>query len=171
VLLLGELLAKTGMHEGLQVSWLPSYGPEMRSGSAHCHVCLSPERIGSPLVEHPDVLIAMNELSLRKFAAQVKPGGLILYNREEPPPGLALHGARLVCLPASALADELGSAKVANVVMLGALLELTGALPVAAAAAVLGQAVGNRALLEVDYRALEAGRAWVANQARELAPA
>ena len=72
VLLLGQLLAEMGMREGLEVSWLPSYGPEMRSGSAHCHVCLSQERIGSPLVSHPDVLIAMNEVSLRKFAAQVR---------------------------------------------------------------------------------------------------
>ena len=75
VLLLGQLLAETGMREGLEVSWLPSYGPEMRSGSAHCYVGLSKERIGTPLTDHPDVLIAMNELSLRKFVSQVPPGG------------------------------------------------------------------------------------------------
>src|SRR5208283_1221004 len=67
VLLLGQILAEMGMHEGREVSWLPSYGPEMRSGSAHCHVCLSNERVGSPVIEHPDVLIAMNEPSLDKF--------------------------------------------------------------------------------------------------------
>ena len=67
------------MREGLEVSWLPSYGPEMRSGSAHCHVCLSNERIGSPVLSHPDVLVAMNEISLRKFAEQVAPGGTIIY--------------------------------------------------------------------------------------------
>ncbi len=73
VLLLGQLLTEMGMREGLEVSWLPSYGPEMRSGSAHCHVCLSKERIGSPLISHPDVLIAMNEISLRKFARRSPP--------------------------------------------------------------------------------------------------
>src|SRR5579862_4682563 len=66
VLLLGQVLAEMGMREGLEVSWLPSYGPEMRSGSAHCHVCLSKERIGSPVLSRPKVLIAMNESSLRK---------------------------------------------------------------------------------------------------------
>ena len=69
VLLLGQILAEMGMREGREVSWLPSYGPEMRSGSAHCHVCLNNERVGSPLVEHPDILVAMNELSLHKFTS------------------------------------------------------------------------------------------------------
>ena len=85
VLLLGQLLAEMGMREGLEVSWLPSYGPEMRSGSAHCHVCLSKDRIGSPVLSRPEVLIAMTEISLRKFAAQVAPGGTIIYGREKLP--------------------------------------------------------------------------------------
>src|ERR1700739_2925682 len=75
VLLLGQILAEMGMRAGREVSWLPSYGPEMRSGSAHCYVCLANERVGSPLAEHPDVLIAMNEISLHKFAKQVGPHG------------------------------------------------------------------------------------------------
>jgi Pyruvate/2-oxoacid:ferredoxin oxidoreductase gamma subunit len=109
VLLLGQLLAEMGMREGLEVSWLPSYGPEMRSGSAHCHVCLSKERIGSPVIAHPDVLIALNEVSLRKFASQVAPGGLILYNQNRLPGDFPLPQARIVCLPASEIADKLGS--------------------------------------------------------------
>src|ERR1700747_428597 len=95
VLLLGQLLTEMGMREGLEVSWLPSYGPEMRSGSAHCHVCLSKERIGSPLISHPDVLIAMNEISLRKFASQVEPGGIILHNRDQLPAAFLLAPARV----------------------------------------------------------------------------
>ena len=82
VLLLGEFLAEMGMRESMEVSWLPAYGPEMRSGSAHCYVCLANERIGSPLSRRPDVLIAMNEISLHKFAANVTNGGTILYNRD-----------------------------------------------------------------------------------------
>ena len=163
VLLLGQILAEMGMCEGLEVSWLPSYGPEMRSGSAHCQVCLSSERVGSPLIEHPDVLIAMNEPSLRKFAAQVKAGGLILYSREALPEGFAVPHARVQCVPASEIADQLGSAKVANAVMLGALIELTGELPMATANAVLEATVKNAKLLEVNRRALEAGREFAAS--------
>ena len=87
VLLLGQILAEMGMRAGREVSWLPSYGPEMRSGSAHCYVCLSNERVGSPLAEHPDVLIAMNEISLHKFAKQVGPHGAVFYNGAKLPAG------------------------------------------------------------------------------------
>ena len=120
-----------------EVSWLPSYGPEMRSGSAHCHVCLSKERIGSPLVTHPEVLVAMNEQSLRKFAPTVAPGGLILYNRDSLPEDVVIAHARVICVPAAEIADRLGSAKVANVVMLGALLEETECLSPETAMAVI----------------------------------
>ena len=159
VLLLGQLLAEMGMLEGLEVSWLPSYGPEMRSGSAHCHVCLSHERIGSPLVSHPEVLIAMNEVSLRKFAPEVQAGGLILYNRDALPANFELPAqVRAICVPASDIADHIGSAKIANVVMLGALLSETECLPAETALAVLAHKVKNPAMLELNRRALEAGQ-------------
>ncbi|MBI1750867.1 MAG: 2-oxoacid:acceptor oxidoreductase family protein [Acidobacteria bacterium] len=162
VLLLGQIVAEMGMREGLEVSWLPSYGPEMRSGSAHCHVCLAEERIGSPLITHPDVLIAMNEISLRKFAPQVKRGGLILYNRSALPEGFSVPQARVVCVPASDLADQIGTAKVANVVLLGALMAESELLTQECAIAVLESTVGTKAkgaaLIEMNRRALEAGR-------------
>ena len=129
ILLMGQLLAEMGLREQMEVSWLPSYGPEMRSGSAHCHVTLAHERIGTPLISQPEVLIAMNELSLRKFAPSVVSGGLILYNHTKLPDDFEVSQARVVCVPASEIADRLGSAKVANVVMLGALLEETECLP------------------------------------------
>jgi 2-oxoisovalerate ferredoxin oxidoreductase beta subunit len=165
VLLLGQLLAEMGIREGLEVSWLPSYGPEMRSGSAHCHVCLGQERIGSPLVSHPDVLIAMNEISLRKFAPQVAENGLILYNRAALPEGFAAPQARVVCVPASELADQIGTAKVANVVMLGALLEASAFLSAETALAVIEATLGAKAAkyLELNRQALEAGARFVAN--------
>ena len=161
VLLLGQLLAEMGMREGLEVSWLPSYGPEMRSGSAHCHVCLSKDRIGSPLTSRPQVLIAMNEISLRKFAAQVATGGIIIYGRELLPEDFSVPQAQVVCIPASEIADKLGSAKVANVVMLGALLEETECLLPATAMGVLEAKVKNLALLELDRKALDAGRVYI----------
>ncbi len=161
VLLLGQLLTEMGMREGLEVSWLPSYGPEMRSGSAHCHVCLSKERIGSPLISYADVLIAMNEISLRKFAPSVKPEGLILYNRENLPDDFEPPKARIVCIPASEIADRLGSAKVANVVMMGALLEETEALSPATAMSVIEKKVRRVELLDTNRKALEAGRQFI----------
>jgi len=164
VLLLGQLLAEAGMREGLEVSWLPSYGPEMRSGSAHCYVSLSKNRIGTPLTDHPDVLIAMNEPSLRKFAGQTLAGGLVLYNAKALPPDFAAPDAQVICLPASEIADKLGSAKAANIVMMGALLEETHCLDSTTALHLLEAKVKNRALLEIDFRALAAGQDFVEHQ-------
>jgi 2-oxoisovalerate ferredoxin oxidoreductase beta subunit len=161
VLLMGQLLAEMGLREQMEVSWLPSYGPEMRSGSAHCYVTLSHERIGSPLISRPEVLVAMNEISLRKFAASVTPGGLILYNAGKLPADFTVTHARAICLPVSQMADQIGTAKVANVVMLGALLEETGCLPTDTAISVLESTVKNSKLLELDKRALVAGRDYI----------
>jgi 2-oxoisovalerate ferredoxin oxidoreductase beta subunit len=161
ILLMGQLLAEMGLREQMEVSWLPSYGPEMRSGSAHCYVTLSHERIGSPLISRPEVLVAMNEISLRKFASTVVPGGLILYNADKLPDGFGVTHARAVCIPVSQMADQLGSAKVANVVMLGALLEETGCLPTDTAIAVLESTVKNKKLLALDKQAIVAGRDYV----------
>ncbi|MGA8220756.1 MAG: 2-oxoacid:acceptor oxidoreductase family protein [Candidatus Acidiferrales bacterium] len=160
-LLLGQLLTEIGLREGLEVSWLPSYGPEMRSGSAHCHVCLSKERIGSPLISHPDVLVAMNEISLRKFAPQVAPQGLIIYNRDALPEDFSLPEARVVCVPASEIADKLGSTKVTNMVLLGALLEETGCLSAETASRVIAEKVKKIELLETNRKALVAGRQFI----------
>ncbi len=161
ILLLGQILAEMGMREGKEVSWLPSYGPEMRSGSAHCHVCLSSKRIGSPLIEHPNVLVAMNEISLRKFGPSVVPGGMVLYNRRTVPADIEIPNVRVLAIPASELADQLGAAKVGNIVMLGALLEWTGALSSATAETVLQGKVKDSDLLTLDLRALHAGRDYV----------
>ncbi len=166
VLLLGQLLTEMGMREGLEVSWLPSYGPEMRSGSAHCHVCLSKERIGSPLVSYPDVLVAMNELSLRKFAPQVAPGGIILYNHTRLPQDFPLPQARVICLPASEIADKLGSTKAANIVMMGALLEETECLLAETATGVLETKIKKVAMMETNRKALAAGREFIDNYVR-----
>jgi 2-oxoisovalerate ferredoxin oxidoreductase beta subunit len=165
VLLLGQLLIEMGMREGLEVSWLPSYGPEMRSGSAHCHVCLSKERIGTPLISHPDVLVAMNEFSLRKFAHEVVSGGIILYNGESVPADFSAPEVQVVAIPASEMADKLGSTKVTNIVMMGALLEETECLAPGTALCVLEDKVKKLDLLEIDRKALTAGRLFIDEQA------
>ncbi len=166
ILLLGQMMAEMGMREELEVAWLPSYGPEMRSGSAHCHVTLAHERIGSPLISHPQVLVAMNEISLKKFGPQVAHGGLIFYNRDRVPEDFSMDHARVICLPASEIADQIGSAKVANVVMLGAILEETECLSPETAMRVIEDTVRNPKLLELDRKALEAGRKFVDNEVR-----
>jgi 2-oxoisovalerate ferredoxin oxidoreductase beta subunit len=165
VLLLGQLLIEMGMREALEVSWLPSYGPEMRSGSAHCHVCLSKKRIGSPLVSRPDVLVAMSEFSLRKFAPEVASGGLILYNGTNLPADFATPGVQVVAIPAAEIADKLGSAKAANIVMLGALLEETECLAASTALGVLEDKVKKIDLLQIDRQALSSGRLFIDVQA------
>ena len=164
VLLLGQILAEMGMREGREVSWLPSYGPEMRSGSAHCYVCLSEQRVGSPLVEHPDVLIAMNEISLHKFANQVGAEGTILYNGAKLPDGFPALQAHVFCIPAAEIADKLGTTKVTNMVMLGGLLELTRVLPKETAFSVLKAKVRNEKLLGLDCQAIDAGMESVRQQ-------
>jgi 2-oxoisovalerate ferredoxin oxidoreductase beta subunit len=165
VLLLGQLLIEMGMREGLEVSWLPSYGPEMRSGSAHCHVCLSKERIGSPLVSRPDVLVAMNEFSLRKFAPEVASGGIILYSGGSLLADFAAPGVQVFVIPAAEIADRLGSTKAANIVMMGALLEETECMAPGTAFRVLEDKVKKLDLLEIDRQALTAGRLFIDDQA------
>jgi len=144
----------------LEVSWLPSYGPEMRSGSAHCHVCLSNDRIGSPVVSHPDVLIAMNEVSLRKFAPQVPAEGFILYNSDSAPPDFKCE-ARVIAIPALEIADKLGSVKSANIVLMGALLEETQCLAPETALEAMNAKLHKASLQEINRQALEAGRRFI----------
>ena len=158
VLLLGEILAEAGLAAGLEVSWLPSYGPEMRSGTSNCHVRLSTSPIDSPLVSVPNVLLALNEPSLRKFIGTVQPGGWVIYNGTTLPDDCARPDVHTLCLPFTRIADELGAAKAANVVMLGALLEATAMLSVDQVRAALQKLVKNPRWMEIDLAALARGR-------------
>ncbi len=159
VLLLGEVLAEAGLDAGLEVSWLPSYGPEMRSGTSNCHVRITGRPIDSPLVAEPTVLVAMNEPSLKKFQASVRPGGWILYNGEALPEGCERPDAHMLARPFTRLAGELGDARAGNMVVLGALLEIASVLPEASVAAALRRLVKNPKWVELDERALARGRA------------
>ncbi|MGA2046548.1 MAG: 2-oxoacid:acceptor oxidoreductase family protein [Terracidiphilus sp.] len=158
VLLLGEVLAEAGLDAGLEVSWLPSYGPEMRSGTSNCHVRVSSKTIDSPLVMLPDVLVAMNEPSLRKFDASVRPGGWVIYNGDAFPPDSERRDVHVLALPFTHLADELGDARASNMIMLGALLEITGVLPQSSIDAALRKLVKHAKWIELDERALAKGR-------------
>ena len=157
VLMLGEVLAEAGLAAGYEVSWLPSYGPEMRSGTSNCHVRLANHAIDSPLVSRPNVLLALNEPSLRKFLPAVEEGGMVLYNGSEIPADCVRRDLRMVALPFTQLADEVGATKVGNIVMLGALLEATGMLEQDRVVAALQRLVNPR-FFELDLAALERGR-------------
>jgi 2-oxoisovalerate ferredoxin oxidoreductase beta subunit len=157
VLLLGEILAEAGLAAGLEVSWLPSYGPEMRSGTSNCHVRLSNKPIDSPLVSVPNVLLALNEPSLRKFIHTVQPGGWIFFNGTEIPADCARSDIRVMALPFTQIADGMGASKVGNIVMLGALLEATGMLSQDQIVTALQKLVKSR-WMEIDLAALARGR-------------
>ena len=158
VLLLGEVLAEAGLAAGLEVSWLPSYGPEMRSGTSNCHVRLSTKPIDSPLVSVPNVLLALNEPSLRKFIGTVQAGGWVIYNGAALPDDCARRDVRTLALPFTHLADELGAAKAGNIVMLGALLEATGMLSDEQATAALHRLVKSPRWMQIDLAAMARGR-------------
>jgi 2-oxoisovalerate ferredoxin oxidoreductase beta subunit len=167
VLLLGEVLAEAGVDAGLEVSWLPSYGPEMRSGTSNCHVRLAREPIDSPLVTHPDVLVAMNEPSLHKFCSMVRPGGWILYNGETLPAECHGKDVHVLARPFTHIANELGNSRAGNMVMLGALLEIAGKLPQTSIEAALGRLVKNPRWLALDEAALARGRGLMREARRE----
>jgi 2-oxoisovalerate ferredoxin oxidoreductase beta subunit len=158
VLMLGEVLAEAGLDAGYEVSWLPSYGPEMRSGTSNCHVRLSSQAIDSPLVSRPDVLLALNEPSLRKFLSTVVPGGTVLYNSDQLPEDCARPDVRTVTVPFTELADQLGNSKAANIVMLGALLEATDLLDQERVTVALRRKVKSQKWFELDLAALAKGR-------------
>jgi 2-oxoglutarate ferredoxin oxidoreductase subunit gamma len=157
----GQLLAYAAMDEGHAVTWIPSYGPEMRGGTAHCTVVIADEEIGSPLVRNPVAVIAMNQPSLEKFAPSVAAGGVLVVNEVgvvKPPD---LPGRRVIVVPATAEAERLGAPQTANVLLLGALLTALPVLPLAAIEKALAAHLPEhrRDKLEANRRALQRGAA------------
>ena len=126
VMVLGQLVAYTGIEEGRHVTWIPSYGPEMRGGTANCGVVLSEEEIGSPVVDSADVLVIMNQPSLSKFLDRVKKGGILIYNSDLVEYDNSRPDVSAIGVPASSTALELGSDKIANIILLGAIVEASG---------------------------------------------
>ncbi|HHT47957.1 MAG TPA: 2-oxoacid:ferredoxin oxidoreductase subunit gamma [Firmicutes bacterium] len=160
VMLIGQLLAYGGMLEGKEVTWFPSYGPEMRGGTANCSVVISDQPVGSPIVAEPDGLIAMNGPSLMRFKGVVKPGGVIVYNAsliEELPEQPA--GVRLFAVATNELAQEIGNDKVGNMVALGAFLGLSKVVGLASVEAALEKVLPERRhhLIPLNISALRRG--------------
>ncbi|MBR0231773.1 MAG: 2-oxoacid:acceptor oxidoreductase family protein [Clostridia bacterium] len=126
ILFAGKQLVLAGMKKDKQVSWLPSYGPEMRGGTCNCSVNIDDEPIGSPLVTAPDILIAMNKPSLLKFAGRVVPGGTVVYDTSLIDIAVGRDDVNAYGIPATGLANDAGIAKLANVILLGYLIKKTG---------------------------------------------
>nr|NJM04508.1 2-oxoacid:ferredoxin oxidoreductase subunit gamma [Desulfobacula sp.] len=126
ILLSAKLLAYAAMKQGFFVAWVPSYGPEMRGGTAYCTVVIGDKRIGSPIIKNPSHLVAMNRPSLEKFAADVKPGGVILINSSLIPTRSNRTDITELIVPANDSAIQVGSVKCANIIALSAFAAKAG---------------------------------------------
>lgn len=121
VLFAGKVVAYAGLIEGKEISWLPSYGPEMRGGTANCSVCISDQPIGSPLVTNPNVLVAMNLPSLDRFIEAVEPGGTVILDSSLIDKKVERQDLRVFRVPSSALAEENGLKGLSNMILIGKL--------------------------------------------------
>ncbi|MDP4133518.1 MAG: 2-oxoacid:acceptor oxidoreductase family protein [Bacillota bacterium] len=130
ILFAGKLLAYCGMVSDKELSWLPSYGPEMRGGTCNCHVILSDEPVSSPLITKPTILFAMNQPSLEKFEGKVAPGGFIIYDSSLIASGVTRTDVTGVALPATQLAHEMNESKLANMILMGSLIKHTGIIDI-----------------------------------------
>jgi 2-oxoglutarate ferredoxin oxidoreductase subunit gamma len=158
IMLMGRMLAYAGMKEGRKVLWIPSYGPEMRGGSANCTVILSDEEIGSPVVTYPLALVAMNQPSLDRFEPNLQSGGVLMVNSSMVARSPKRTDIEVVNIPATEVADELGNPKVANIVMLGAVVEKTALVSIMTMLKVLEETFKAKPdLLEINISALKTG--------------
>jgi len=132
VLMMGELLAHCGMKADLNVTWMPSYGVEMRGGTANCTVVISKEKIGAPVTGMPQAVIAMSEPALNKFKAKLPADGLLMVNSslvcDSDSAQISSNGITTIMVPTRTLAAETGNEKMANLAMLGAFIAQTGIL-------------------------------------------
>jgi 2-oxoglutarate ferredoxin oxidoreductase subunit gamma len=159
----GQLLTYTGMDEGFHVTWIPSYGPEMRGGTANCTVILSDDDIGSPIIHQPTICIVMNPPSMAKYEPLIKPGGLLVANSTLVRDRSNRDDIESVYIPANELAAELGNVKMANVVLLGAMLGTREILPVESVKRTMDEHIPERRkhIIEPNKRALDRGIAFV----------
>ncbi|GIV63158.1 MAG: 2-oxoacid:acceptor oxidoreductase family protein [Chloroflexota bacterium] len=159
ILFAGQLLAYAAMDNGLETTWIPSYGPEMRGGTANCTVIIADEEIGSPVVRNPQVAIVMNRPSLDKYEPLVKPGGLLVVNSSIIDRTPERKDIQVVLVPANDIAEQLGDRRMANMVMLGAFLANLPVLDLGAIEKALQEHLPERhhKLLPKNYQALREG--------------
>lgn len=160
ILFAGKFLAYKGLMEDLQVSWLPSYGPEMRGGTANCNVILSDSPVGSPIITAPDVLIAMNLPSLQKYVDTVVPGGQIYVDSALVDAKVERTDVQVFYIPATQMAKDAGIASLANMIIVGCLLANHPELSFVGTEAVVAKLVPPKkaALVELNNKALALGK-------------
>ncbi len=159
VLFAGQLLAYAGLAEELYVTWIPSYGPEMRGGTANCTVILSEEKIGAPVVRNPSAAVVMNSPSMEKYELLVRKGGLLVVNSSLVSRKSNRDEVQVLTIPASDIATELGNVRIANMVLLGAFVEATGIVALDTVKQQLNEHLSERQRkwLEPNYTALQRG--------------
>ncbi|AWI05216.1 2-oxoacid:acceptor oxidoreductase family protein [Clostridium drakei] len=156
ILSMGKFLAYAGMDANLNVSWLPSYGPEMRGGTANCSVILTDEAIGSPIVTKADTIVVMNRPSLEKFEDIVEPNGVIIMDSDLVDIAPKRKDVKVISIPAQTIAEEIGSKKIANMILLGALVKETGIVSIEALLDSL-KAHGKEKFFESNKNAIQKG--------------
>lgn len=157
---MGKFLAYAGMDADMNVSWLPSYGPEMRGGTANCSVILSDEQVGSPIISNPNTLVVMNRPSLDKFEKNLVKGGLLIMDSDLVDRMPNRDDIEVISIPAQTEAAEIGSKQIANMVLLGALVKKTGIVTMDEIVTALKDH-GKEKFFEVNKKALERGASYV----------
>ncbi len=159
VLLAGKILARAGMLEGKRVTWFPSYGAEIRGGTANCTVIISDREIGSPVVGSPSAMLILNEASFLKFEPRIKPGGQLFLNTSLVACSSTRSDVLRIEIKANDLAKQLGDIRIANMVMLGAFLKKTGVVALGSVLDALKAVLPPRrhSLMELNERALKCG--------------
>ena len=165
MLMMGYVLAVAGMHEDKHVTFLPAYGAEMRGGTANCTVVISDEEIASPIASFPECVVAMNFPSMVKYQNAVKGGGVMFLNQDLIKEGPQKHDFRIVQVPANTLAHEMGNDRALNMIMLGAVVAVTGmvsekSLVEAVATVLQGK---KQALIDVNQQALVKGAEFISS--------
>jgi len=160
ILLAGQLVAEVGMNKGKNVTWMPSYGPEMRGGFANCSVVISDETIGTPIITHPTLLIAMNQPSFDLFGPKVVAGGTIIYNSSLIKDELQRDDVTMIPLACNEIAANLGQPKAANMPLIGVISEMTHLFAVEEMRAIMVERFGEKRaeMIEVNLQAIEVGR-------------
>jgi 2-oxoglutarate ferredoxin oxidoreductase subunit gamma len=168
VLFAGQLLSYAALGEGKETTWIPSYGPEMRGGTANCTVVISDDEIGSPMVRNPQAVVAMNLPSMEKYEGSLKPGGVLVLNSSIIDRHPSRTDIRVVEIPANEIAEGLGDKRMTNMVLLGGLLANLPVLPLSAIEKALADHLPARhqKLLPTNSAALRKGASFVAEKGK-----
>ncbi len=166
VMLMGQILAYAGMLEGQQVSWFPAYGPEMRGGTANCSIIIGDEPVGTPIVTEPSVVVAMNLPSLDKFEPMLPVGGTLLINSSLIDRKPHRTDVKTHYVPCNDIAQELGNLKVANMVMVGAIIAASGVVNIDSVITVLAKKIfkNKPKVMPINEQAIRRGLECVAGK-------